>query len=298
MNTSQAHISVNGQPIPPEAVAFELDRLVRFYARHMPEEQVRAQMDALRQKAIEQTIGLRLLMDEAESRKIVVSEQEVEERLAAMREEAGGAERFAALLQKQNLTEIALREQIRRGRRMDKLVETIVATAAEPTEEELRAHFEAHSAEYSRAERVQAQHILVAPAADDEAARDAARSKLTAIRQRVRDGAKFADEAAAHSACPSGRQAGGSLGWFSRGMMVEAFDRAVFAMPVGALSEIVETPFGFHIIQKTAHEPAAPANYEEARENIRDFLRHAARGAALSAHVADLRAKAKIEIKA
>jgi len=296
MNSSFPRITVNGQAIPPEAVEFEFGRLIKFYAQHMPEEQVRAQLDALRQKAVEQTIGVRLLMEEAEHVALAVSDAEVDEQLARMQKEAGGPAKFMALMQRQKLTEPALREQIKRGRRMDKLVEQIAAGVPEPTEDDMRAHFDAHQEEYTRVERVQAQHILIKPAAETDEAKAAARAKLEEIRQRVQGGGAFASEAAAHSECPSGRQAGGSLGWFSRGMMVPPFDQAAFSLQVGELSGVIETAFGYHLIQKTGHEPAAPADYAEARESIRDFLRHAARGTALAEHVDALKAKARIEI--
>ena len=290
-------ITINGQPLPPEAIEFELGRLVKFYCQHMPEEQVRAQLPALREHAVEQAIGARLLFDEAARLNISVPDADVDERLAQMKKQVGGAKKFEALLAQQKLTEAGLREQIRSGRRVDMLVEQVVAAIPDPTEEEMRAHFASHQDEYARPERAQAQHILVSPAGKDEAARTAAKAKIEEIRARVQAGGKFADEAAAHSECPSGREAGGSLGWFGRGMMVPAFDEAAFGMKVGELSGIIETQFGYHIIQKTGHEEETAASFEDVRDAIRDFLRHAARGAALSAHVAELKAKAKIEKK-
>jgi parvulin-like peptidyl-prolyl isomerase len=160
----------------------------------------------------------------------------------------------------------------------------------------MRAHFSEHKDEYDRPERAQAQHILVAPTEKTDAGREAARKKLDEIRTRVKAGAGFSDEAAAHSDCPSGRSAGGSLGWFGRGMMVPAFDQAVFSMQVGELSEVIETSFGYHIIQKTGHEAATPAEYDEVRDSVRDFLFHAARGEALSAYVSELKTRAKIKM--
>ena len=218
------------------------------------------------------------------------------ERLAAMRKQAGGAAKFAAVLKRQGLDEAALCEQVRRGRRVDKLVERVTAAATETPDEEVRAHFEAHRAEYRRGERAQAGHILVKPESDTPQARDAARAKLEAIRSRVQAGGRFADEAAAHSACPSGRKTGGSLGWFERGAMTPAFDKTVFGMAVGELSEIVETPFGLHLIHKTGQEPAADAAFEDVREGAREFLRRVRHGEALAKHVAELRSRAKIEI--
>ncbi|NLC83160.1 MAG: hypothetical protein GX748_18455, partial [Lentisphaerae bacterium] len=59
-------VKVNGQVIPQEAVQFELERLVRFYAEHgMPQDQIRAQLPELVKKATEQAVGAKLLIDEA-----------------------------------------------------------------------------------------------------------------------------------------------------------------------------------------------------------------------------------------
>ncbi|MDD5706597.1 MAG: peptidylprolyl isomerase [Kiritimatiellae bacterium] len=295
MSESFPRIRVDGETIPPEAFAFELSRLVRFYAEHLPEEQIRRQMPALRQRAIDQTIGAKLLIAEAARLDIQTTGEDVEQRVAAMVKQAGGAEKFAVLIKKQQMTEEQLREHVRRGRSVDLLVERIVSETPDPTEEEMRAHFDAHRDEYSRPERVLAQHILVKPADAGEDAREAARAKLKTIRERVMAGADFAAEAAAHSECPSGRKSGGSLGWFSRGMMVGEFENAVFDMSVGQLSEIIETPFGFHLIKKSAHEDSAPAEFDDAREGVREFMRHARRGELLAAHVAELRERAKIE---
>jgi peptidyl-prolyl cis-trans isomerase C len=288
-------LTVNGHPIPDAAIQFELDRLVRFYAEHMAAEQIRAQMDALRARARQQAIGARLLLDEAAALDIRVPEADVDERIGAMIEQAGGRDAFEALLARQGYTEEAVRSSIVNGRRVDQLVDRITAGVADPSEDDIRAHFEAHGAEYERPERAQVRHILIAPASDSDQDRATAESRLEAIRARITDGADFGDEAAAHSECPSGRKTGGSLGWFARGMMVPAFDEAVFAMEAGTLSEIVETPLGFHLIEKTGAEPAGPAEFEDARDRIREFLRHVRRGEVIAAHVRDLMGQARIE---
>ena len=174
-------------------------------------------------------------------------------------------------------------------------MEKITAGAEDPSEADLLAHFNAHKSEYSKSERVLAQHILISPDGDTETSKQEARDKIRAIRKRiVEEGKNFSDEAAAHSMCPSGKQ-GGSLGWFSRGMMVPEFDKAVFEMRDGEVSDIIETQFGFHIIYKTAHEDAGEPDFDEVREQVRDFLRHNRRGELMAAHVNELREKATIE---
>ena len=290
-------VTVNGQVIPQEAIQFELERLVRFYAEHgTSQEQIRAQLPELVKKAVEQAIGAKLLLDEAAKHDLPVTEGEIDAQVAKIVEQVGGREAFAAALAKQRTSESAFREQLKRGRRVDKLVERAVAGVGEPTEDDIRAHFESHKDDYNRSERVLAQHILITPDGDTAASKSEARAKIEGIRERVLAGKDFADEASAHSMCPSGKE-GGSLGWFGRGMMVPEFDRAVFGMNDGDVSDIVETQFGYHIIYRNAHEDGGEPDFDAVREQIRDLIRHSRRGEAMTAYVNELRAQAKIEME-
>jgi len=289
-------ILVNGEAIPEQAVQYELDRLVRFYSEHMPPDKVREQFDALKARARDQAIGAKLLMNEAERLDIRVSKDDVDERIDEMKENCGGEDGFAKQLTDQGLTEDMVREGVARGRRMDLLVEKITTEAPEPTEADIEAHFEAHKDEYDRADRAQAQHILIAASSDSDADKAAARSRIEELRAQIEGGADFSELAAAHSECPSGQRAGGSLGWFSRGMMVPEFDQAVFDMEVGTLSEVIESSFGYHIIKKLGHEDGGPASLDDAHDQVRDFLRHVNRGEVISSYVNDLKEKATIEI--
>jgi len=288
-------VRVNGEEISAAAIQYELDRLVRFYSEHMSAEQIREQMDLLKEKATEQAVGARLLIAEAARLDIRVAKDHVEESLRRMRQNAGGEEGFQALLERQNLTEDMVRGSIERGRRVDILVGRITEGIADPTEAEIKAHFEEHSAEYRLPDRAEAQHILIKPDSDGEQDRETAKSKLLEIRRKIEEGADFADQAAIHSHCPSGKKAGGSLGWVSRRMTVPELDEALFAMAVGELSDIIETRLGHHLVKKTGEKKGGQADYDEVRDKIRDFLRHVRRGEVIAAHVAELKKKAVIE---
>ena len=289
-------VTVNGDIIPEEAIEFELSRLVRFYAEHMPEDQIRTQLPIIRKRAVDQAIGAKLLIEEAQRLDIQVSGDEIDLGVEEMKKQAGGDATFLQAMSEQGITEQELRASIQRGKRVDKLVATITEGSSDPTEEEIQTHFEAHKGEYEQSEQASAQHILIKPENETPEALETARDKLNEIRARIAESGKFAEEASEHSECPSGRQASGSLGWFGRGMMVKAFDDVVFSMNVGELSELVQTEFGFHVILKTGEKEQEAADYDSTRDKIRDFLRHAARGEAVSARVNDLREKATIEI--
>ena len=87
--------------------------------------------------------------------------------------------------------------------------------------------------------KVRASHILVKT--EEEA------NKLY---EEIQNGADFAELAAKHSLCPSGRD-GGDLRFFGKGMMVKPFEDAAFSMEVGEVSKPVETQFGWHLIKLT-----------------------------------------------
>ena len=146
---------------------------------------------------------------------------------------------------------------------------------AEPTEEELRAAWAAVLAENPSAgrveETVEASHLLVlvpeGASADDDAA---ALEKVKALRSRILAGEDFAAVARESSNCPS-RARGGSLGAFTRGVMVPAFEKAAFSQPVGVVGEPVRTEFGWHIILVTKREPARERRFKEVRDDLAEL---------------------------
>ena len=91
-----------------------------------------------------------------------------------------------------------------------------------------------------------ASHILVP--SEDEAKN---------LKTRIDAGEDFAELAAEHSQCPSGKTRGGALGAFGKGAMVKEFEDVIFSdLPVHQVSESFQTQFGWHIVEVTARQPA------------------------------------------
>lgn len=105
------------------------------------------------------------------------------------------------------------------------------------------------------ADQIRASHILLMYAGSQRSSasrsKTDAQTQIAALADEIAQGGDFAAIAGKHSDCPS-RARGGDLGPFPRGAMVPAFEDAAFGLPVGGTSSVIETPFGYHIIRRTA----------------------------------------------
>jgi len=289
---------VNGQEISGEAVQFELDRLVRFYMGHgMTLAEVKKNLPKLEEKALEQAIGAKLLLDRAAQLDLPVTAGDIDAEVQKVVTQVGGEENYRKALAAQGISETEFRRELEKGARVNMLVNQACAHVADPTEDEVAAFYEAHKSEYVEEPKVLCQHILVKSEEGDlPEAKSAAFEKIREIRERILSGGDFAEEARKHSDCPSGKE-GGSLGWFGRGMMVPEFDKVAFEMKKGEVSDIVTTQFGYHIVYKADERGGGAQTLVDVHDQIKDLLRHEARGRAMDAYVADLREKASVEYR-
>ena len=289
-------LRVNGKIIPEKAILTEMKRLIDFYSQHLSREELGRSMVELTAKAREHAIGTQLLIEEVKRRKIEVSDTEVDTVIADMVKKVGGDRQLDDLLARQGMNRKQFGETVRAGRQLDKMVARIVSVVPDCTEEELREFHELHAEQYVAPDRVQARHILVRPATQGEADKATARSRLLSLKHQVMEGEDFSDLAAAHSECASGKADGGSLGWIARGTTLPEFEKAVFdELEVGEISEVIETPLGFHIVEKLEAEEGERLPFEDVRDRIRELLLHERRGKALTEYVARLRQDALVE---
>lgn len=142
-------------------------------------------------------------------------------------------------------------------------------------EAELKAYYEQNALRLSGVEERRASHILINAPKDAAAAeRQKARLRAEELLKTVRaNPSAFADIARKNSQDPGSAAKGGDLDFFARGSMVKPFEDAAFAMKKGAISDVVESDFGFHIIQLTDIKQPQQRSFEELRASIESDLK-------------------------
>ncbi len=153
-----------------------------------------------------------------------------------------------------------LTDQQRRAALQNRLIDGLRSAGklkpVQPTEQEMRKFFEEQKGNLgSRPATISFRQIVIVPKASP-AAKARARAQADSIVLELRRGADFATAARRFSQDPGSREQGGSLNWFRRGVMVPEFERVAFALKPGVVSDPVESPFGYHIIQVERTQPA------------------------------------------
>ena len=177
---------------------------------------------------------------------------------------------------------------------VNKLFEANVKETPPPTDAELKEFYEQNKKSFEIPESVQARHILIKCSKDeDEKARAEKRARAEELRKQLAKDADFAKIAAENSDCPSKNQ-GGSLGSFERGRMVKEFEDAAFSQKVMEIGPVVETSFGFHIIQVQTHTPASQKSFDEVKEQIKNHLEQQNKNTAVRDYIEKLKSTATI----
>jgi peptidyl-prolyl cis-trans isomerase D len=147
------------------------------------------------------------------------------------------------------------------------------AAAAKVTDAEVKADYDAHAADYQRPEQRRARHILFKiPPSATEADKKSVHDLAASVLARAQKGEDFAAMAKSLSQDTVSAAQGGELGWFARGAMVKAFDDAAFTTPPGSFAPVVETEFGYHVLQVEEARPAGTTPFAEVADSIRRRL--------------------------
>jgi foldase protein PrsA len=186
----------------------------------------------------------------------------VEQQYSKTQENFGSQEEFEKKLKEGSTDLVTLKHDIRDFILMQKL-DVALQHQIPVSDQEVMEFFEANKKRLLQ-DRARARHILVqSPLQAEEA--------LHLLKQGGKD---FAEVARQYSLDKGTKDHGGELGWFSRGQLVPEFEKAVFSLKPGEISQPVQTQFGYHIIQLEEIQSARHQTLADHREHITNILRN------------------------
>ena len=190
----------------------------------------------------------------------------------------------------------ALNKELARGLVVAKFIEEQINKKIVVSPADAQQYYSTHTEEFRHPDLIQTSHILIAVAEGATADQDKmARQRAEALLARAKKGEDFAKLAKENSMDASASQ-GGDIGLVPKGQLAPEYEQAAFSLPVGGISGLVRTQFGYHIIKVTEKKPEGVSTLDEVRSQLIDFLKNQKAGAELQKYVDDLRVQAKIEI--
>jgi len=180
---------------------------------------------------------------------------------------------------------------------MNAIIDKEVRDKIQVTEDEIKKFYDSNPQYFNQPPQVRASHILVqVPKDADDKVKAEKKVIIDKARERVVNGEDFAKVASEVSEDPGSKGQGGDLGFFGHGQMVKPFEESAFGLKSNEVSEVVTTPFGYHVIKQTESRPASTAALDQEKEKIEKFLTQKEVQEGVMAYVETLKKDAKIEV--
>lgn len=271
----------------------------------------------IKERVMNELIVKKLLDQEINKRHIKVSKEDMDKQLKVIIDKVGSKEKFNELLKQNGVSTAQFKKDLSDEVKIQKLVDTLAVVSI--SDNDAKKFYNENSDKFKNPDRVRASHILVSAnteelkaklTASDEGKKltdeqinaqvqkqmaelKAKANKLLAeVKKDPKSFAKIAKENS--DDIQSGKQ-GGDLGFFGKEEMVEPFSKAAFSMKPNTVSDIVETPYGYHIILVTDRQKAGLEPFDNVKDDIKEFLTNQEKVKVLQQFIDMLKNKAKIE---
>ena len=262
-----------------------LDQFRREFAKTLPagQELSADEKSELERAFLVQVIDRELTLAEAERLQIKVTSAEADQAIQEYRAEYPDSS-FDAVLAERGISFADWRQELERGLLVEKVMRQAVDVRIGVSEAEIENYYREHQDEFNRPDQVRARQIVVGSQEEGE--------RILALLQQ---GRPFPAVAKEFSLSPDAEQ-GGDLGFFARGEMPPEFDKVVFTLATGRISDLVRSEYGYHIFLVEERRPAQRLSLDQVREKIRDGLLADRQEQAYQSWLQELRSRAKIDM--
>lgn len=269
----------------------------------------------MKEKVVSELIVKALLSEEMTKRNIKVTKEELENAEKEVVSKFGSKEQFLQLIKLNGVTYDKFKQDLEEEIKMKKFVDSIAMVSI--GESEAKKYYDENQDKFKYPQRVRASHILIAANPEQirlklkEERKDITDNELFAeiskqmneleekakkIQNQVKKApSTFAKVAKENSQDTGSAVRGGDLGFFAKDEMVEPFANAAFSLQPNTISEVVKTPYGYHIIMVTDRSEAGTLSFEQSKKDIINYLESQDKVDILKNKVEALRKEAKIE---
>ncbi len=176
-------------------------------------------------------------------------------------------------------------QELRKRLVVESFLKKKVEAESKVSDEDMKKFYEQNKDKFKSGEQIKASHILVKT-----------EKEAKEVLAKLKAGGNF-EELAKKSSVDSSAAKGGDLGWFGKGSMVPAFEKAALALKDGQISDVVKSDFGFHIIKLTGKRAAGIRPFDEVKEQIKGAIMPTKQQEVFQKIKEDLKKTAKISIK-
>jgi parvulin-like peptidyl-prolyl isomerase len=275
---------VNSDLIMLSDVKRELEPERARIARQHRGEELAQRLRIAEYMALTKMIERRLQLQEAKARGIEVSDQEVKQAIAQMKQQG----------EKIDETDPLSIRNVRDQLTLLKVVDREVRSGVMVGESEMKRYYQEHRDRFALPEEYTLSQILIQPRSPDDTAE--ALAKARKVMAELKRGEKFEDLALQYSDGPNASR-GGRLGLVRQGELLPAIERAIASLVPGGISDIIETSEGFHIIRVDEKRPKQFRPFEEVKFEIQGLVFQQKSEDVFQSWLVDLKNKAYIEIK-
>ncbi|MBI2138536.1 peptidylprolyl isomerase [Candidatus Woesearchaeota archaeon] len=261
-------VTVNGEPISQQELDLQYDRLPEQYKSLLPKEAF-----------LDEMIRIKLLLQEAKKQGIAVTNDEVAQQIAEIKDKVS-KEAFSQLLQERKLTEKDLELQMKDQLVIGRLLNQTILSKLSIPDERIEAYYRDNPNEFTAGPgEIQVSHILVK-----------SKESADSLLEEINAGTDFHELAEIYSLDGASAKHGGRIGFISKGKMDKTFEEKAFSLKEGEVSSVIETPFGFQLIRREADS----LTFTDAKELIKERLLLETLGTALETFVNQLRSNSVI----
>ena len=286
--------TVNGADVATEDVLRELNRVERLFLA-TGKALTCKQLTRLRTDVMEGMVRRELLYQESK-KKFHVTDAEIDVEISKLKEQYRSEAELNAALASMGLSPANLKAHVERTLAVQKIIDADFSSKAVVTDKEIWSYYDKNRDSFRQPEQVRASHILIKSDPKWDAGKKAeARKKIDDIMAKLRQGQDFASLARTYSDDPTGPK-GGDLGYVRPGQVLKAIEDALFSLKPNEVSEVIETPLGYHVVKVTERKPETTVPFEDLKDRLRTLLKQEKGRQEANVYVGKIREKARVEI--